>query len=118
MPLLPNAYGEVFTMLENAGCSRVTGDVRNVAPPCILVDPPAVRSINSNLATLDVPISVIGTPPATQQCITEMLTRADPILAWPQWLIVDAKPTVQVIGQQELPAYTVTIRFDYSTDEV
>lgn len=118
MPLLPNAYAEVFTMLENIGCTRVTGDVRNVAPPCILVDPPTVRSLNPNLATLDFPISVIGTPPATQQTITELLTRTDPILAATGWLIVDAKPTVQVIGQQELPAYTVTVRFDYSTDEV
>ena len=114
--LLPNAYDWVVTTLGDIGLDRVTADIRNVAPPCILVDPPTVTSLNLSTAQLDVPINVLGVPPATQQCITEILTRADSILMADAWLIVDAKPTTYTVGQQELPAYTVTVRFGYTND--
>lgn len=116
MILLTGAYAWLELLLEDAGVGRVTGDIRNVSPNCVLVNPPTIRSINSRNAELDFPVSVLSAPPVSEQSIIEMLARADQILALRPLVVVDGKPETYVVGQQELPAYTLTCRFTYAAD--
>lgn len=116
MILLTGAYAWLEGLLETAGAGRVTGDIRNVSPNCVLISPPTIRSINGRIAELDFPVSVLSAPPASEQSVVEMLGRADQILALTPLLVVDGKPETYVVGQQELPAYTLTCRFTYAAD--
>jgi len=116
MALLTAARDYLVTVLETAGVPRVTTDIRDVAPPCVLVDPPTIRSLNGDVAELDFPVCVMSAPPATANAVTSFLTRADLILTIEELLVISGTPQTYFVGQQELPTFTLTCRLTYQAD--
>jgi hypothetical protein len=101
-----DAYDWVVAALQAEGLTVIT-DPRNVRPPCVLVEPPSItQNQNKTLAQLDFPITVLAPPPGNKDALNWLLDTADEIVGavGP----TTGSPTVYTIGNQDLPAYTLT----------
>lgn len=107
MSLLLDAMDHVTNELVNAGLNVVT-DPRNVTPPCVLIDPPAIRAIKGTIITADVRITVLAPPPGNRDAMLRLLTDADTVVQAAE--VIDGSPGTYTIGTTDLPAYSLTAR--------
>lgn len=107
MSLLQDAYDYVAAELTSAGLNVVT-DVRNVQPPCVLVEPPSVRALSGTLVQTDVRVTVLAPPPGNRDAMIKLLADADTVIEAVE--TIDGNPGSYTIGNAELPAYTLTVR--------
>lgn len=106
---LTDAYDYMVAALEAAGITTVVTDSRNVRPPCVLVEPPTITTNQSaTFVELDFPITVMVPPPGNRDALLALLTTVDDVVGavGP----TTGGPSVMQVGNQELPAYTLTTR--------
>jgi len=104
---LSDAYDYVVAAIEAAGVT-VTTDPRNARPPMVIVEPPSVTANqNTLLAELTFPIIVAAPPPGNKDATAFLLDTVDDIIGALIGPTVGA-PTVYTIGNQDLPAYSLT----------
>lgn len=107
MTLITDAWAYVVAELDTAGVNPVA-DIRNVQPPCTIVDLPTLRIMSASLVQLDFPCTVLAPPPGNRDAAELLVTWADLILqALPS---TTGTPSAYTVGQQELPAYTITVQ--------
>lgn len=79
----------------------------------VFVEPPSFDNFNAGIvnavADLTFTIRVLGAPPGNQDSTDWILTTVDTILN-SAVVFTSGRPTVAVIGNQELPAYDLTVR--------
>lgn len=107
MSLLQDAYNYVADTLTGAGLNVVT-DPRNVMPPCVIVDPPVIRVTSGTIVTCDVRVTVVAPPPGNRDAMLKLLADADTALQAVE--VVDGTPGTYTVGQNDLPAYSLTAR--------
>lgn len=104
---ISDAYDYVVASIQAAGVTVIT-DPRNFRPPCVLVEPPTVTANqNTLLCELTFPIIVAATPPGNADVNAYLLDTIDDIigaLVGP----TTGGPTVYTVGNQDLPAYSLT----------
>ena len=104
-----DVYQLVVQELGDAGVT-VVDDPRNVRPPCVIVEPPAVVSTpNAFTVTLSVPVYVLASPPANKDSATALMTVADQVLTILAGYGFTGEPTIYTVGQQDLPAYRIQL---------
>lgn len=113
MGFLNECVDNVVTALSDAGVTALT-DVRNVQPPCVLIDAPTIRGISGTLVTLDVPVVVIAPPPGNADAQTKMLDTASVIMETVP--VITGTPSVFTAGPAEMPAYTLTVTMTFRKD--
>lgn len=88
-------------------------DPRNARPMSVFVEPPSFDNFNAGfinaVADLTFTIRVLGAPPGNQDSTDYILTTVDTILN-SGVVFTSGRPTVAVVGTQELPAYDLTVR--------
>ena len=102
------AQATVVSTLTALGLKVVT-DVRNARPLTVLVNPPTFTAFNSNIAEIEIDLSVLAAPPANQDQIDYLITTADTIMN-SDLSMIRGIPGVTQIGGQEVPTYDLTIR--------
>lgn len=84
-------------------------DARNARPLTVFVEPPSFDAFNFNIGDLTYVIRVLAAPPGNQDATDYLLTTVDTIMD--SGIVITAgRPTVAVIGSQEIPAYDLTVR--------
>ena len=116
MALLTSALAYVAELITDAAIGRVTTDPRDIAPPCIVIEPPTMVSRNLAVATLTFQISALAAPPMSGDAINQTLATADGIAALAELQISAGRPGIYTAGQQELPCYTLTATITYEQD--
>lgn len=107
MSLLLDAMDYVEGELVAAGLNVVT-DPRNVTPPCVLLDPPAVRAVGDAIVSCDVRVTVLTPPPGNRDAMLKLLEDADKVIEAVN--VIDGAPGSYTIGTVDLPAYSLTAR--------
>lgn len=106
--LLAEAMTTLQTALETAGF-RVVTDPRQVAPWCILLQLPSFVAFNGQVLEITCDFQVVAAPTNDQASWNWLLTAADSIhdsgIA-----VLSGEPATLVLGQQELPSYTFTVK--------
>lgn len=79
----------------------------------VFVEPPSFDNFNAGfinaVADLTFTIRVLGAPPGNQDSTDYILTTVDTILN-SGVVFTSGRPTIAVVGTQELPAYDLTVR--------
>ena len=84
-------------------------DARNARPLTVFVEPPSFDAFNYNIGDLTYTIRILAAPPGNQDASDYILTTVDTIMN--SGIVITAgRPSVAVIGSQELPAYDLTVR--------
>lgn len=84
-------------------------DSRNARPLTVFVEPPSFEAFNYNIANLTYTIRVLAAPPGNQDASDYILTTCDTIMD-SEIVITSGRPTMAIIGSQEIPAYDLTVR--------
>jgi hypothetical protein len=96
----------LVSTLETAGIV-VVSDSRNARPLSVIIDPPQVTRSTTNQLSLSFPVNVLMPPPGNLDALIALLDTMDIVIDATS--ATDATPTVYTVGNQELPAYTVTV---------
>ncbi len=107
----------IFIEAINAVSAKITAlgyvpvtDPRNARPLTVFVELPTFDAFTSNVADITIGLRVLGAPPGNQDATDWILTVVDALYSSPGLAIVRGAPSTAVIGQQELPAYDLTVR--------
>lgn len=100
---------DVKTALSNLGLKPVT-DPRNARPLTVFIELPSARMFNNNVADGTLTLRVLAPPPGNQDAGDYCMTVADLICSSNALAVTDAAPSVALIGEQQLPAYDLTVR--------
>jgi len=92
--------------LTTAGVA-VVSDSRNARPLTAIIDPPTITRSSTNQTSLSFPVNVLMPPPGNLDALIALLDLMDAVMLATG--ATDASPTVYTVGNQELPAYTVTV---------
>jgi hypothetical protein len=101
-------YDALVTVLGTATGLTIADDPRNINPPGILVQAPAITMHSNNVAEMEFSVTVIGTGPGNRNALTKLLEIADKVREGKIGL-KSARPVVQQIGGGEYPAYELII---------
>ncbi len=107
MSFLTEAYDALVDQLSGLGL-QVTHDPRNLRPPAVIVDPPSIADINGQIVRLTFPVVCVAPPPANLDAVRAALDMADLIVE--NVTTLDGDPQIYTIGQQDLPAYRLTVQ--------
>lgn len=113
MSLMVDALELVKSQLEDAGINPVM-DIRNVAPPCVVIELPNVMNRTANAVELDIPIVVCAPPPGTWDSMLAIYDLADQIMDL--YPTSSATPGLYRPGAQELPALTVNVTLAFTKE--
>lgn len=103
---LLDAWQYVVDQLADAGITAIV-DPRNIQPPCVMVEPPIITTVQSGtLVQLDFPITVIAPPPGNRDAIVGMLQTVDTIIGAVN--ITGGSPGSYIAGTTDLPSYNLT----------
>lgn len=105
--LLNEVYDYLVEQMSDAGIPAVN-DIRNAQPPCVLVDPPSIVALSGSMVTLDFAATVVAPPPGNRDQMVRLLSIADRIIE--TQTVTAGAPGSYSIGQQDLPAYSLTVR--------
>lgn len=111
MSLLADGLDLFLAALEDANIIA-TVDTRNVAPPCVIVDPPSIVAFSGDTVTLEFPVAVCCPPPANPDTLRQMLDSADAILEL--FPVTSGNPGTYTAGAQHLPAYLLIVQQSYT----
>ena len=107
--LFSAAYNAVTTALTTAQLVVVT-DPRNARPMSVFVELPTAQAFNSNILDVTIVCRILAAPPGNQDASDYLLTTADTIHALTTIAVTDCRPSVALIGDQQIPAYDLTVR--------
>ena len=107
--LFAAAYSNVTTALANAGLVVVT-DPRNARPLSVFVELPTASAFNSNILDVTIVCRILSAPPGNQDAADYLLTTADTIHQQTTLAVTDCRPSVALIGDQNIPAFDMTVR--------
>jgi hypothetical protein len=102
------SISDVSAVLESIGVTPVT-DPRNARPGTVFVELPTFTAFTSQIADVTMVLRVLGAPPGNTDAANWILETVDVIMDSPL-AVIDGRPTMASIGQQDLPAYDLTIR--------
>ena len=101
-----DARVRLVTALTTAGVT-VVSDARDARPLSAIIDPPVITRSTTNQTSLSFPVNVVMPPPGNLDALIALLNLMDVVMLATG--ATDATPTVYSAGNQELPAYTVTV---------
>lgn len=107
--ILAAAYSSVTTALADAGLVVVT-DPRNARPMSVFVELPIGDVFNNNIVDVRISIRILAAPPGNQDAANYLLSTFDTIHQLDTLAVVDFRPSTAVIGEQNIPAYDLTVR--------
>jgi len=107
--LFAAAYNAVTSALSTAGLVVVT-DPRNARPLSVFVELPTATAFNSNILDVTIVCRILSAPPGNQDAADYLLTTADAIHQLTTIAVTDCRPSVALIGDQQIPAYDLTVR--------
>jgi hypothetical protein len=96
----------LVSTLETAGVV-VVSDARDARPLSAIIDPPTISRSTTNQTFLTFPVNVVMPPPGNLDALVALLNLMDVVMLATS--ATEAVPTVYTAGNQELPAYTVTV---------
>jgi hypothetical protein len=95
-------------ILTALGLKPIT-DPRNARPGTVLVYLPTFLGFNANIADITVQLRILAAPPGNTDATNYLITTADTIMN-SSLAVVDGRPSIVIIGGQELPCYDMTCR--------
>lgn len=107
--ILAAAYSSVTTALADAGLVVVT-DPRNARPMSVFVELPIGNVFNTNIVDVRISLRILAAPPGNQDAADYLLSTFDTIHQLDTIAVVDFRPSTAVIGEQNIPAYDLTVR--------
>lgn len=107
--LFAAAYSAVTSALTAGGLVVVT-DPRNARPMSVFVELPTAQAFNSNILDVTIVCRILSAPPGNQDAADYLLSTADTIHALTSLAVTDCRPSVALIGDQQIPAYDLTVR--------
>ncbi len=106
--ILAAAYENVCTRLANAGMV-VVRDPRNARPMSVFVELPTAPPFNSNIIDVTIVCRILAAGPGDSDAADYLLSQADVIHQNVEG-IIDIRPSTAIIGEQQIPAYDLTVR--------
>ena len=107
--VLAEAISHVTGIINGLGYKTVT-DPRNARPLSVFVELPTFTTFAHDVVDITIVVRVLAPPPGNQDASDYIITIADAIQNAFGGAAVDGRPTVALIGEQQLPAYDLTIR--------
>jgi len=98
----------VVNTLKALGLAVVT-DPRNARPLTVFVEAPTFDNFNNNVADITTTVRILAPPPGNQDALDWLVSRAWEIMG-SDLAVAAGRPSVALIGEQQLPAYDLTIR--------
>jgi len=88
---------------------RAVLDPREITPRCVFLQLPSFRAFNNNIVDGTIEVQIVAAPPGNIDAANYLLTAVNALhnSALP---IVSGQPITLVVGQMELPAYSLTVR--------
>ena len=102
------SINDVVAVLEALPVTAVT-DPRNARPGTVFVELPTFTVFTQHIADVTMTLRVLGAPPGNTDAANWILQIVDLIMD-SDLAVIDGRPTLASIGQQDLPAYDLTIR--------
>jgi hypothetical protein len=102
------SINDVVAVLEALPVTAVT-DPRNARPGTVFVELPTFTVFTQHIADVTMTLRVLGAPPGNTDAANWILQTVDLIMD-SELAVIDGRPTMASIGQQDLPAYDLTIR--------
>jgi hypothetical protein len=102
------SINDVVAVLEALPVTAVT-DPRNARPGTVFVELPTFTVFTQHIADVTITLRVLGAPPGNTDAANWILQIVDLIMD-SDLAVIDGRPTMASIGQQDLPAYDLTIR--------
>jgi len=102
------SIADVVAILEALPVVAVT-DPRNARPGTVFVELPTFTVFTSQIADVTMVLRVLAPPPGNLDAANWILQTVDLIMD-SRLAVIDGRPTMASIGQQDLPAYDLTIR--------
>lgn len=99
----------VVNTISGLGYTVVT-DPRNVRPLSVFVEMPTFTTFAHDVVDVTCVVRVLAPPPGNQDATDYIITIADAIQDAFSGAVIDGRPTVALIGEQQLPAYDLTVR--------
>jgi len=106
--ILAAAYENVCTRLADAGMV-VVKDPRNARPMSVFVELPTAPPFNSNIVDVTIVCRILAGGPGDRDAADYLLSQADVIHENVEG-ITDIRPSTAIIGEQQIPAYDLTVR--------
>ena len=106
--ILSAAYENVCTRLADAGMV-VVKDPRNARPMSVFVELPTAPPFNSNIVDVTIVCRILAGGPGDRDAADYLLSQADVIHENVEG-ITDIRPSTAIIGEQQIPAYDLTVR--------
>jgi hypothetical protein len=107
----------IFNEAIAAIVSRITAlnlvpvtDPRNARPMTVFIELPTFTSFTYNVGDLTFTLRVLAAPPGNQDASDYLLTTIDTLMADQGLAVTAGQPSLAVIGNQEIPAYDLTVR--------
>jgi hypothetical protein len=105
-------FAESRTAIVNAltalGIASVT-DPRNARPMTVMVNPPTFDSFTYNVGDIRFELLILAAPPGNQDAEDYLITTADTIMASTTLAVTDGRPIAVTVGDQQIPAYSLTV---------
>lgn len=111
--LLNEGYDYLCQALADDGIP-VVNDIRNVQPPCAIVDPPNIVAQSGTLVQADYPVTIVVPPPGNRDAVVKLLQLADRVIQTQP--VQTGTPATYSVGPSDLPAYTLTVRLQLRRD--
>ena len=106
--ILAAAYADVASRLTAAGLNVVT-DPRNARPMTVFLELPTATSLNSNIVDVTIVCRILAGGPGNSDASDYLLSVADTIQNNIEGVTIIA-PSLALIGEQQIPAYDLTVR--------
>jgi hypothetical protein len=111
--LLNEGWDYLIQQLADDGIP-VVSDIRNVQPPCAIIDPPSVVAQSASLVQCDFPVTIVAPPPGNRDAVRVLLAMADKVIQ--SQPVQSANPSTYTVGTADLPAYQLTVRLQLRRD--
>lgn len=107
--LFAAAYNAVTAALVAANLVVVT-DPRNARPLSVFVELPTATAFTNNVLDVTIVCRILSAPPGNQDAADYLISTADLIHQLGTVAVTDCRPSVALIGDQQIPAYDLTVR--------
>lgn len=108
MSIFAAAIAQLETDLDDLGLAVVT-DPRAARPYSVFIELPTFEGFTNRIADITVVLRCLASPPGNANSAEWLLATIDTIMA-ANLAVVSGRPTVAIIGDQNIPAYDLTVR--------
>ena len=98
----------VKTALTGLGIPTVT-DPRNARPLTAFIEAPTFDMFAGDVSDISITVRLLAPPPGNDDALQWLLTKCDAITN-SSLAVTAGQPSTAIIGEQQLPAYDLTIR--------